>query len=95
MTEANIHSQQTQFAGLVLTEGLKPECPPGVEYCNEPDGNRWRKARCLINRLLVPHVIVIGDLQSLGLMQLFDEAEHCGLDVTMLPQGAEVASALP
>ena len=94
MSEGNFLSCQTQFSALVLTEGIKPECPSGTVMCNETSGRQWDSAHHLIQRLGVCHVIVVGDIRALELLQLIDEAEQHGLDITRLPHGADVNTAL-
>lgn len=94
MSEGNLFSCQTQLTALVVTEGLKPECPYGTVFCNETSGRQWNSALYLIERLGVSHVIVIGDIGAPQLLQLIGEAQLHGLDITFLPQGADVTAAL-
>ena len=65
-----------------------------VILCNEGSGKHWDSALYLIRRLSVCHVVVIGRLRRLGLRELRKEAKLHGLDITRLPKGADVNTAL-
>ena len=94
MSEANFFSGQTQFSALIVTEGTEPPCPDGTTFCNQVSGWQFDTALCDIKRLRVSHVVVLGDVRVLPLLRLIDEAEMHGLDITFLPQGADVNTAL-
>ena len=94
MSEANFFSGQSQVSALIVTEGTTPQCPHGTTFCNQVSGWQFDNALHLIKRLGVCHVVVVGDVRVLQLLRLIDEAEMHGLDITFLPQGADVNTAL-